>query len=546
MSFAVMPLSDYKAACDKIREKADLTEIKFEETDFGYIRSVVFTAKESGEYIFTVEVKDENKFNIDGTYYAYPEWNGDTSPGYFTVINDQSLSAYFTEDETVRIFIGDYEGLKPSDIITATLSYNGEIVENFVEPPKIKSGELADKVDEVYWTAAKNFGLKGKGQGELVHFENVHPIEHKAEVRLRSKNLVNILAPDYIPSNGYEVLDNNSIRVYTNRGYTVGVKYYVYAPVGTQVTMSYEYELGGEANDHYNIVIVDGVSDKVENTVTKTMPSSGKIEFEFARLGGNNDKNGWVDIKNFQVQIGTTATAYAPYIADFSDCKVKVSGKNLLNINREQGKPLTVDASYNITNGLEFEFDKYYLAYIRNNKYYHNYGSATIDNNTISLTVSNVWFGIGFPLKTKPNVTYTLSAEIDTTKVHIAVTYYDSLGNYINLKDGTGSKSLTFTTPSNCDFIVVSLNNMTKETTTISNVQLEIGTTATEYEPYNEASAEYTAAADGTVEGVKSISPIMNLMADKAGAVIDAECFLDPQAVITDLTNTVITLGGEI
>ena len=58
--------------------------------------------------------------------------------------------------------------------------------------------------------------------------------------------------------------------------------------------------------------------------------------------------------------------------------------------------------------------------------------------------------------------------------------------------------------------------------------------------------AEYTATAVGTVENVKSISPAMNLTTDKAGAVIDAECFLDPQAVITDLTNTVITLGGEI
>ena len=155
MSYAVMPLDDYKAACDKVREKVDLTTVRFEETDFGFIRSAVFTAKESGEYVFTVEVKDENKLDIDNTFYAYPEWKGDTSPGNFTVINDKSLSAYFTKGETVRIFINDYDGLKPSDIITATLSYNGEIVENFVEPPKIKSGELAEKVDEVYEAGRK-------------------------------------------------------------------------------------------------------------------------------------------------------------------------------------------------------------------------------------------------------------------------------------------------------------------------------------------------------------------------------------------------------
>jgi hypothetical protein len=194
-----------------------------------------------------------------------------------------------------------------------------------------------------------------------------------AKVKVNGKNLVNILMPDSIPSNGYDVLDDNSIRVYSNRGYTVGVKYSVYAPVGTTITMSYEYELGGKATGHYNLCITDNGAGIVNSTITKTIPASGKIEFEFARTGGNNDKNGWIDIKNFQVEIGATPT---------------------------------------------------------------------------------------------------------------------------------------------------------------------------EYESYTET--EYTANADGTVEGVKSISPVMNLMADKAGAVINAECFLDPEAVITDLTNTVITLGGEI
>lgn len=546
MSFAVMPLSDYKAACDKVREKVDLTTVKFEETDFGFLRSEVFTVPQDSVYIFSYEFSDPSKF--PDLYYSSPEWEGETSPGYFEPIDSNSAktTSELYAGVQYRIFIADSLGLTPKDILKASLLLDEETVVDFVPPPKIKSGELAEKVDEVYWTAANNFGLKGKGQGEFVHFENVHPIEHKVEVGLRSKNLVNILAPDSIPSNGYDVLDDNSIRVYANRGHVVGIKYYVYAPVGTQVTMSYEYTLGGEATGHYNVCHIDGNAMKVEKTITKPIPASGKLEFEFARIGGGNDKKGWIDIKNFQVEIGTTPTAYSPFVADFSDCKVKANGKNLLNINRERGKPLTVDASWNITSGLEFEFDKYYLAYIRNNRYYHSYGTATIENNTISLTVNNAWFGIGFPIKTLPNTSYTISAELDTDKTFPAVTYYDNSGNYIETKDGNLFKTLTFTTPSNCDFVVISFTNkVAKEITTISNVQLEIGTTATEYEPYTEAT-EYTAAADGTVEGVKSISPTMNLTTNKAGAVIDAECFLDPQAVITNLTNTVITLGGEI
>lgn len=546
MSYAVMPLIDYKTACDKIREKVDITGVKFEETDFGFLRSEVFTVPQDSVYIFSYEFSDPSKF--PDLYYSSPEWEGETSPGYFEPIDSNSAetASKLYAGVQYRIFIADSLGLTPKDILKASLLLAEEIVVDFVPPPKIKSGELADKVEEVYWTAANNFGLKGKGQGELVTLNNVHPIEHKVEVGLRSKNLVNILAPDSIPSNGYDVLDDNSIRVYSNRGYIVGVKYSVYAPVGTTITMSYEYELGGEATGHYNVCHIDGNAMKVEKTITKPIPASGKLEFEFARIGGSgNDKNGWIDIKNFQVEIGDTPTAYAPFVADFSDCKVKVNGKNLLNINREQGKPLTVDASWNITNGLEFEFDKYYMSYLRTNKYYHNYGTATIENSTVSMSVINAWFGIGFPLKAIPNTTYTLSAEFETQKSHIAVTYYDNLGNFIEYKDGNPVNFLTFTTPSNCDFMVISVaNRVSGEIITVSNIQVEFGATVTAHKPY--IGAEYTAAADGTVEGVKSISPTMNISTDKAGAIINAECFLDPEAVITDLTNTVITLGGEI
>ena len=45
-------------------------------------------------------------------------------------------------------------------------------------------------------------------------------------------------------------------------------------------------------------------------------------------------------------------------------------------------------------------------------------------------------------------------------------------------------------------------------------LQIEAGNKETEYEPYNEASAEYTSAADGIVSGVMSIYPNMTLIAE--------------------------------
>lgn len=392
---------------------------------------------------------------------------------------------------------------------------NKEITAEFEEskaefPLDLNSEDVC--LQKGYEAGRNDFGLKGKGQGELVHFDNVHPIEHKVEVGLRSKNLVNILAPDSIPSNGYDVLDDNSIRVYSNRGYTVGVKYSVYAPVGTTITMSYEYELGGEATGHYNLCITDNGAGIVNSTITKTIPASGKIEFEFARTGGSgNDKKGWIDIKNFQVEIGTTATAYAPYITDFSDCKVKASGKNLVDITKPDYIP---------SNSGEIIDKNTYRVYANSgvavSEYYYIYAPKGT-----KLTVSfdyelggeatNKWFLANDVSGLNSGTTWTVG---DNGRLKI------SFGR----TGGSGNNKLGWVD--------------------IKNLQVEASSSLTEYEPYTET--EYTTNADGTVEGVKSISPVMNILADKAGAVINAECFLDANAVAGEIKTALINLGGEL
>lgn len=86
--------------------------------------------------------------------------------------------------------------------------------------------------------------------------------------------------------------------------------------------------------------------------------------------------------------------------------------------------------------------------------------------------------------------------------------------------------SLTFTIPDSVSywhFGFVALG--TGEKVTISNIQLEEGTTATEHEPFKEP-VSYTPKADGTIEGVASISPTMFLKCNAAGAIIEAEYYL--------------------
>ncbi len=64
--------------------------------------------------------------------------------------------------------------------------------------------------------------------------------------------------------------------------------------------------------------------------------------------------------------------------------------------------------------------------------------------------------------------------------------------------------------------------------------QLELGTTATEYEPYKETET-YTPNADGTVDGITSISPTMTLLTDTEGAVIHCEYNKDTNKALSSM-----------
>ena len=177
MSYAVMPLADYDAVCDKVRERANLSG--FEDTDFGFIRSFVFNLATSGTYTFKISVKDASTFSIHDVIYAGADWQNDNQPGSFDVIDNETASTNFPSNYSGRIFIGTNYGLKASDITSATLERNGQVVIDF-SAPLIKSGEMADKVDKVYeagiesgkQTEYDRFWDTFQRNGSLVVYEN--------------------------------------------------------------------------------------------------------------------------------------------------------------------------------------------------------------------------------------------------------------------------------------------------------------------------------------------------------------------------------------
>lgn len=199
------------------------------------------------------------------------------------------------------------------------------------------------------------------------------------------------------------------------------------------------------------------------------------------------------------VESGSTATDYEEFCGGIpspspdypqdiqvltGESTVKIEGKNLLNANRTLGTPS--DTTWANSTKRTFNFDDYIVGITRNN-YYSGAPAATVveDNGSYTVTALQGGYGVGLPIKIRPNVTYTLSASVsDAANAVLGVTYYKNDGTYISYENAATPAKFTFTPPTNTGFAIIQLSSITNLTCKYSNIQLELGSTATTYEPY--------------------------------------------------------------
>lgn len=128
----------------------------------------------------------------------------------------------------------------------------------------------------------------------------------------------------------------------------------------------------------------------------------------------------------------------------------------------------------------------------------------------------------------KPNTTYTMSKTLGSV-FFLAYTTEEPKANLTVYGMVTKiTDNLTITTGADALYIVSYFYNAANDTITLdemlSSIQIEVGTTATPYEQY-QAPTTYTANADGTVDGIRSLSPSMTLVSDTDGVVINARYY---------------------
>lgn len=231
----------------------------------------------------------------------------------------------------------------------------------------------------------------------------------------------------------------------------------------------------------YNILPDDTASGSVANFITS-------LELPIKSL----------DVDVNAVQEAGTPTPETPLpISGWSEIKAVHTGKNLFDINRAQGTPIP---STLLESPRIMETNKWYKGIRADNYYYENYANCTIENNVLTVyTFNNVNYGVGFPISCKPNTTYILSAE--QTGCNFSVGCYDKNWNFISRLLGvtTYVNPLSFTTPSNATYITIVIGSVVNGEGIARNIQLEIGSTSTDYEPYN--GNEYIINLGGTCYG---------------------------------------------
>ena len=346
--------------------------------------------------------------------------------------------------------------------------------------------------------------------GSVIQINDVSPVTHEMGVKVRSKNLY-----------------YNSTHTFNATAMSVGT-YYVFirdssaemrellcSLAGQTVSFSYMCEPFDLWNGKCEVIIwyddtYIAFNDKNSNTIPANFKDCEFIGVDFRYRSKTQPTDVAIEnikISNIQLELGTTATEYTPYVADLSAVGVSRYGKNLIT-------PQELYKGCYMYEALEYE-----------------------NRNCIKMT-SGSTYTIS-PSFLKPNTQYTVS--FWTKSVNFDGAKGPNVVFSFNYSDGTqylcysqfdtnnkGNVEWYYTSFTSVEGKTVSSIGVAAAQYQIENYidtdtfLFEVSDKATEYTPYIEPQT-VTANADGTVEGLTSLYPNTTLMTDTEGVLIDCE-----------------------
>lgn len=356
--------------------------------------------------------------------------------------------------------------------------------------------------------------LKGKASGAIVRVDDASPINHNVNCKVKNKNLFNNTSDFYLASgasctynggtlvvNGYYA--SKIITLEEEKTYTLSFK--------STRTGSYG---GGVYIAASPFVLFSGASI-MSNTVTFTVPK-GHRSVQFTFYGSNSTDSNSASYTEIMLEEGTVATGYIPW-SDAITATVMRCGKNLLDLSRAT---FTSATRNDAVNGITCKI---------NNSYYSGIRIDYLND---------------FLLANKgKTLTFSIADAIEGAMITLLIYGTRTSGKSNQEGSSTGKREISF--PISEEFTAITglevrvnrkTTAFTDTATVVRNMQVEVADYATAFEVFKE-SVTYSPGADGTIEGITSLSPTMTFIASKANAVVDVEYNKDINPTITKLLN---------
>ena len=352
--------------------------------------------------------------------------------------------------------------------------------------------------------------------GSYISVDDVSEIPHSVGCKVESVNLLNVA--EYYPS---YLNDKNGI-TYTNADMSTVSKAKCLQgkfQENTQYTFSCEYDLNSSAAA-YGIIValydndgtrldyktIRGVTSGVLSITNPVGTTVGYLQIAYHTATVEIS----VELSNMQINLGTTALPYTPYVKP-EEVTVTRCGKNLFDIGtiKDYRDPTS---GLSMSNGsLSATVLKQNSRYCVNtkNRYLSGKYAISYESSDSKRVLLRLYDENGNIMTTCPN----LKAAGFTYNSNYLSFYRDFTDGVVNIPQEVAYWNLGFV-------LLVTETAPAGTTVEISNIQVELGSTVTAYEPYN--GQTLTPSADGTVEGMASVSPYMNIFSDTEGVNIEA------------------------
>lgn len=365
--------------------------------------------------------------------------------------------------------------------------------------------------------------------GAVISVNDVNALEHKLGVKVTSKNLWHNGTVKLLEG----LSNNNGVFVQTN----VDTKSYLHFVMQTYDGTKYDQFYSGHL---YNPTVVSGTFTKRTNANLLRVGHNGSSKnvmswFDISNLIDGQTYTIQVNITNvtqgnfswqdIQIELGTTATEYTPYVADFSGVGVSRYGANVF-------KPYNAE---NTVNGV--------TAKLTEDGFVETSGEYNEGDTRINLSPPS---GYEYPILPAGDYykylnTYNNVYLVYDIDIMFQIRYLDgSWGGNVGSTSGT----VSFSKPCRITNIVINIKTSNGANMRIPAMMGFVGLNITEFEPFKEPQTT-TVDADGTVEGLTSLSPNMTLLTDTEGVTINCQYYRDIDTYINNLATNIALTGGN-